>query len=154
MTGSGREAAIAPGSVWSVSIGGIVAVELAQKRLEADLAEVEHDDGPVMADQPRLRRGRRRQGALAHGLRDGPAERLALRRVQQPPLDGAAFRGRDAQAADGVLVVYDGVTRATRVAKLAPGTLVRVEVIGKLRQPNARYTRAPEQGRLRWLSSA
>jgi hypothetical protein len=38
------------------------------------------------------------------------------------------------EAADGVLVVYDGVTRATRVAKLAPGTLVRVEVIGKLRQ--------------------
>jgi len=38
------------------------------------------------------------------------------------------------EAADGILVVYDGVTRATRVAKLAPGTLVRVEVIGKLRQ--------------------
>jgi hypothetical protein len=38
------------------------------------------------------------------------------------------------EAADGVLVVYDGVTRATRVAKLTPGTLVRVEVIGKLRR--------------------
>ena len=58
------------------------------------------------------------------------------------------------EAADGVLVVYDGVTRATRVAKLAPGTLVRVEVIGKLRRPNARYTRTPERGRLCWLSSA
>jgi len=33
---------------------------------------------------------------------------------------------------DGVLVLYNGVTRATRVAKLAPGTLIRVEVIGKL----------------------
>lgn len=36
------------------------------------------------------------------------------------------------EAADGVLVVYNGVTRATRIAKLAPGTTVPVEVIGKL----------------------
>jgi hypothetical protein len=33
---------------------------------------------------------------------------------------------------DGVLVLYNGVTRATRVAKLIPGALIRVEVIGKL----------------------
>jgi hypothetical protein len=33
-----------------------------------------------------------------------------------------------------VLVIYNGVTRATRIAKLAPGTLVPVEVIGKLRR--------------------
>jgi hypothetical protein len=32
----------------------------------------------------------------------------------------------------GVLVLYNGVTRATRIAKLAPGTLIGVEVIGKL----------------------
>lgn len=38
------------------------------------------------------------------------------------------------EAADGVLVIYNGVTRATRIAKLAPGTLVPVEVIGKLRR--------------------
>jgi hypothetical protein len=31
------------------------------------------------------------------------------------------------EAADGALVVYNGVTRATRVAKLLPGLLVRVE---------------------------
>jgi hypothetical protein len=43
------------------------------------------------------------------------------------------------EAADGVLVVYNGVTRATRVAKLAPGTLVRVEVIGKLRRAYGNY---------------
>jgi hypothetical protein len=30
------------------------------------------------------------------------------------------------------LVLYNGVTRATRIAKLAPATLIRVEVIGKL----------------------
>ncbi len=33
---------------------------------------------------------------------------------------------------DGELVINDGVTRATRVAKLLPGTLVRVEVIDQL----------------------
>jgi hypothetical protein len=38
------------------------------------------------------------------------------------------------EATDGALIVYNGVTRATRIAKLAPGTLVRVEVIGRLRQ--------------------
>ena len=38
------------------------------------------------------------------------------------------------EGSDGVLVVYNGVTRATRIAKLAPGTLVRVEVIGRLRR--------------------
>lgn len=38
------------------------------------------------------------------------------------------------EAADGVLVLYNGVTRATRIAKLSPGTLIRVEVVGKLRR--------------------
>jgi hypothetical protein len=37
-------------------------------------------------------------------------------------------------ASDGVLVVYNGVTRATRIAKLAPGSTVPVEVIGRLRR--------------------
>jgi len=36
------------------------------------------------------------------------------------------------EATDDVLVVYNGVTRATRIAKLSPGTVIRVEVIGKL----------------------
>jgi hypothetical protein len=36
------------------------------------------------------------------------------------------------EAADGVLVVYDGVTRATRLARLSPGTLVPVQVWGRL----------------------
>lgn len=39
------------------------------------------------------------------------------------------------EASDAVLVVYNGLTRATRIAKLAPGTLVKVEVVGRLRQP-------------------
>lgn len=41
------------------------------------------------------------------------------------------------EASDGVLVVYNGVTRATRIAKLAPGTLIRVEVVGRLRRAAA-----------------
>ncbi len=36
------------------------------------------------------------------------------------------------EGSDGVLILYNGVTRATRMAKLAPATLIRVEVIGKL----------------------
>lgn len=36
------------------------------------------------------------------------------------------------EGTDGVLVLYNGVTRATRIAKLIPGQLIRVEVVGKL----------------------
>ena len=36
---------------------------------------------------------------------------------------------------DGVLMIYDGVTRASRVAELLPGTLIRVEVVGDLPAP-------------------
>jgi hypothetical protein len=39
------------------------------------------------------------------------------------------------EGSDGVLEIIDGVTRASRIAKLAPGCTVRVEVIGRLRQP-------------------
>jgi hypothetical protein len=39
------------------------------------------------------------------------------------------------RGSDGELMVYDGVTRATRVAKLLPGATVRVEVIRTLMRP-------------------
>jgi hypothetical protein len=45
------------------------------------------------------------------------------------------------EATDGVLVLYNCVTRAIRVAKLSPGTLVRVEVVGKLRRAGAGFPR-------------
>ena len=45
-----------------------------------------------------------------------------------PPL--LVYRGTD-----GGLIIFDGVTRATRVAQLQPGDLVRVEVIGELSVP-------------------
>jgi len=35
---------------------------------------------------------------------------------------------------EGVLEVTDGVTRATRIAKLAPGEMVPVVVIGRYRR--------------------
>ena len=51
-------------------------------------------------------------------------------------------RPRDAcpwvyESSDGVLIVYNGSTRATRIAKLAPGATIRVEVVGKLRRAYA-----------------
>jgi hypothetical protein len=50
---------------------------------------------------------------------------------------GASTAGMPAltvlEASDGALVVYNGITRATRIAKLSPGTLVSVEIIGRLR---------------------
>ena len=51
-----------------------------------------------------------------------------------PPL--LAYEG-----SDGVLELVDGVTRVTRVAKLLPESTVRVEVLGKLRQPKAQNRR-------------
>lgn len=41
-----------------------------------------------------------------------------------------AYRGRD-----GKLMLYNGVTRATRVAKLSPGTLIRIDVVGDIAAP-------------------
>lgn len=46
---------------------------------------------------------------------------------------------------DGELIVYDGVTRATRVAKLLPGQMVSVEVIGNVSSPGARYPTVGER---------
>ena len=62
------------------------------------------------ADPVKYQRQRARFGASAAGM---------------PPI--IVYEGLD-----GFLVIYNGVTRATRIAKLAPGTLVRVEVIGRL----------------------
>lgn len=43
------------------------------------------------------------------------------------------------RCSDGVLVIYDGVTRATRVAKLLPGQTVPIEIIGDLPSPGRQY---------------
>jgi hypothetical protein len=39
------------------------------------------------------------------------------------------------RGSDGKLMLFNGVTRATRIAKLSPGTLIRVEVVGYLGAP-------------------
>jgi len=51
--------------------------------------------------------------------------------VDMPRL--VAYRGTD-----GELIMYDGVTRAARVAKLLPCQTVPVEVIGSVPSPEAR----------------
>src|SRR3954451_17895278 len=43
------------------------------------------------------------------------------------------------RGSDGALVLYNGVTRATRIAKLAPGTTIRVEVVGDMKRPFGQY---------------
>src|SRR5512146_313634 len=45
------------------------------------------------------------------------------------------------EGSDGVLEIVDGTTRATRIAKLVPGSTIWVEVIGKLRQPRGQNPR-------------
>lgn len=49
------------------------------------------------------------------------------------------------EGTDGTLIIYNGVTRATRIAKLLPGRPIVVEVIGKL--PKA-FTGEPSIGDL------
>jgi len=39
------------------------------------------------------------------------------------------------RGSDGKLQRYNGVTRATRIVKLSPGTLIRIEVVGNLAAP-------------------
>src|SRR5205809_851109 len=41
------------------------------------------------------------------------------------------------KASDGALVLYNGVTRAARIAKMAPGTTIRVLVVGRPKRPFA-----------------
>src|SRR5687768_10628939 len=71
-------------------------------------------------------------GSRSDGCDPGKLQRQLARHGKSvagmPPLE--VKRG-----SDGELVIYDGVTRATRVAKLLPGTLVTVEVTGLLKGP-------------------
>lgn len=45
---------------------------------------------------------------------------------------------------DGGLMIFNGVTRAYRIAKHAPGTLVTVEVVGKTKRRTAGDKRIKE----------
>jgi hypothetical protein len=48
------------------------------------------------------------------------------------------------RGANGKMMIMDGVTRATRVARLLPGQLIRVEITEEL--PNKDYSRLPTVG--------
>jgi hypothetical protein len=76
-----------------------------------------------------------RELRLPSSRRSGPD---ALKLQRQIARFGASSVGMPAlivyEGTDGVLVIYNGVTRATRIARFAPGTLVRVEVVGRLRK--------------------
>ena len=54
--------------------------------------------------------------------------KFGSRTAGMPPL--LVYRG-----SDGELMIYDGVTRATRVARLLPGVTVRVEVMRTIARP-------------------
>ena len=58
---------------------------------------------------------------------------------RQIALYGSSTTGMPApwvyRGSDGDFQLYNGVTRATRVAKLSPGALIRVEVVGSLAAP-------------------
>src|SRR5207302_9154938 len=73
---------------------------------------------------------------LPGSRRDG-ADPLKLRR--QFDQYGTSIEGLPPlevkRGSDGELVIYDGVTRATRVAKYLPGALITVEVTGTLNVP-------------------
>ncbi len=49
------------------------------------------------------------------------------------------------RGSDGALVIYDGVTRATRAAKLCPGSVIPAEVTGTLRFPVGHYPTVQEK---------
>jgi hypothetical protein len=43
------------------------------------------------------------------------------------------------RGSDGELMLSDGVTRATRIAKLSPGSTIRVEVVRTVKRPLGRF---------------
>ncbi len=49
------------------------------------------------------------------------------------------------EGSDGALEIVDGVTRATRAAKLAPGCLIRIEVLGRLRIARGQYPKVGDR---------
>jgi hypothetical protein len=73
----------------------------------------------------------RRSGADSFKLQ-GQIVRFGKSTQGMPPLE--VSRG-----SDGALVINNGVTRASRIAKLSPGTYVRVEVIDDLPIPVGSY---------------
>ena len=45
------------------------------------------------------------------------------------------------RGSDGAVMLSDGVTRATRIAKMCPGATIRVEVVRTVRVPPGHFAR-------------
>jgi hypothetical protein len=79
-----------------------------------------------------------RELRLPHSRRGGPDLYKLQRQIAK---HGSSAVGMPPpwvfEASDGVLVLYNGVTRAARMAKMAPGTTIRVQVIGRWKRPHA-----------------
>src|SRR5436305_14370200 len=70
---------------------------------------------------------------LPGGRRDGVDPMKLHRQLARHGMSIAGMPSLEvSRGTDGELVINDGVTRATRVAKYLPGTTVTVEVTGKL----------------------
>jgi len=71
------------------------------------------------------------------GSRIDRADPMKLQR--QVPRHGTSIKGMPPldvkRGSDGEFVIYDGVTRGTRLAKYLPGTPTAVEVTGELTRP-------------------
>lgn len=80
--------------------------------------------------------GRPNQTLQRPGRHDGFPRYFVQPAGPAAELGRSAVVGRPKQrGSDGELVIFDGVTRATRAAKLAPGTPITVEVTGDLSGP-------------------
>lgn len=82
---------------------------------DVDPAELRTPPSRPVADPGKLARQISRYGKSVAGM---------------PPIEVLESR-------DGYLMIVDGVTRATRVAKLLPGQLVTVEITGVYNRPVA-----------------
>jgi hypothetical protein len=90
------------------------------------------DAGPIDVDPRTLRLPPARIDGADPGKLQRQIARHGLSIDGMPPL--VVFR-----CADGDLVIYDGVTRATRVAKFLPGRTVPANVIGTVKAPCRQY---------------
>lgn len=91
------------------------------------------DRAPVVEIDPRELRLRPSQASGAD----------AYKLQQQIAKFGDSMRGMPMpwvyRGSDGALVLFNGVTRATRVARLCPGVLIKVLVIGELKRPLGKH---------------
>ena len=83
---------------------------------------------------------------LPGSRRDGADPTKLHRQIAQHGVSIAGMPPPEVKrGSDGELVIFDGVTRATRVAKYLPGTLITVEVTGELRGPVGGLPRVGEK---------